>query len=290
MNISEEIIDSFVRGDLSGADLETFNNALSADPKLRQEVSFQKDIVESLKNYRHQQLKSRLNAIDVKPVGGIFTSPYVKLAASIGIVALLTGSFVLFNKTTTVSNNNGTENVTNDSENTINTISEESQTTVAADNSQTESEELKNSSSIQHSNTLISKESPKQAEEVPSYSEPSDKDMDEDFGIEHVNEDVNMPAMNDGSASISSPQVKVSIVKENKNLGYRFFNNQLFLHGNFSNSTYELFELNNKPSKQLFLYFENNYYELIQGKTKITALTPITDKAILLQLTQLREH
>lgn len=288
MNISEEIIDSFVRGDLSGADLEAFNKALTADPKLQQEVSFQKDIVDSIKNYKHQQLKSRLNAIEIKPAG-FFSSPYIKLAASIGVVALLTGGFVLFTK------QNSPENsiIASASENTINTISENTQSAIVASKTETNATAVESSPLAKKSNennSTSKKTTASASSSTTSYPEPSEAEMDEDFTIAPANEDVTMPTSNDGSTSISSPQIKVSIVKEEKNLGYRFFNNQLYLHGNFSNSTYELFELNNKPSKQLFLYFENNYYELIQGKTKITALSPITDKATLLQLTQLREH
>src|SRR6478609_7091153 len=100
MNISEETIDAFLRGDLSETEVAAFNKAVSADPKLQQEVSIQKDIIDAVKQNRHQQLKDRLNAIDVKPVGvGFFSSPYFKLAASIGVVALIVGSFSMFNNT-----------------------------------------------------------------------------------------------------------------------------------------------------------------------------------------------
>src|SRR6187402_149621 len=101
MNISEETIDSFLRGDLSETELTAFNKAVSADPKLQQEVSIQRDIIDAVKQNRHQQLKDRLNAIDIKPVGvGFFSTPYFKLAASIGVVALIVGSFSVFNNNT----------------------------------------------------------------------------------------------------------------------------------------------------------------------------------------------
>jgi hypothetical protein len=301
MNISEETIDSFLRGDLSGADLEKFNSALAADPKLQQEVSIQRDIVESLKQYRHQQLKNRLNSIEMKPVGlGTFSSTYIKLAASIGVVALLVGGYILFNK-----NNVSSSISTNEAEKaTVNSEIGESITTGAE--TPASDKTIANTTTAATENTSISSETAsknpavsdtkksssnnvKGSKKSTAYTEPSDTEMNEDYAMDKVNDDFSIPTINDGSASISAPQIKVSIVKE-KNLGYRFFNNQLFLHGNFSNSTYELYELNNKPSKQLFLYFENNYYELIQGKTKVTDLIPITDKTTLLQLTQLREH
>lgn len=301
MNISEETIDSFLRGDLSETEIAAFNKAVAADPKLQQEVSIQRDIIDAVKQNRHQQLKDRLNAIDVKPVGvGFFSTPYVKLAASIGVVALIVGSFSVFNSnketisTVVASSATGTESTeTSPIPSAENASSKTEKTSSATTIEQTENNVTAQSSKVVAANTSKSTKSSnaKNTASDATYEEPSEEPLDSDNAIQGINDNFNMPTMNhDGNtSSISSPQIKVSIVKEN-NLGYRFFNNQLFLHGNFSNSTYELFELNNKPSKQLFLYFENNYYELIQGKTKVTSLTPITDKAILLQLTQLREH
>jgi hypothetical protein len=307
MNITEETIDSFLRGDLSEAEQTAFNKAVAADPKLQQEVSIQKDIIDSVKQYRHQQLKDRLNAIDVKPVGfAFYSSPYFKLAASIGAVALIIGAFSLFtnnetkeNATVVESSTTGTESIVQSNETissiaSANTNSETANSKVEPATSSPVTTGNKNTvaATSNTANTKATNNTPSKAQKAPentSYKDASEETIDaDDMGI---NDNFDMPSMNHGgnASSISSPQIKVSIVKEN-NLGYRFFNNQLFLHGNFSNSTYELFELNNKPSKQLFLYFENNYYELIQGKTKVTALNPITDKAVLLQLTHLREH
>lgn len=302
MNISEEIIDSFLRGDLNSAETEAFNNALSADPELQQEVSIQKDIVEALKGHRHQQLKNRLNSIDVKPAG-VFGSSYVKLAASMGMVALLVGSFALFStddpkesglvqtRTTTSSESNKNQPLSVSEElsqadqpqtKVLAAATEHSGTSVnsKAVSVDAETNSVKNSS--------IDKTTKKSAAKL-TYSEIDADEMDGGFTIQPQTDGVDMSAVNHGSATSTTSQVKVNIVKD-KDLAYRFFNNQLYLHGNFSNSTYELYELNNSPSKQLFLYFAGNYYELIQGKTKVTTLTPITDKATLAQLSQLKAH
>jgi hypothetical protein len=307
MNITEEIIDSFLRGDLSEAEQAAFNKAILADPKLQQEVSIQKDIIDSVKQHRHQQLKDRLNAIDVKPVGiGFFYSPYFKLAASIGVVALLVGSFVWFNNDNKEESAATVESSVTGVELTAKTDEPASIASTETSKPNSESEKIisapetttaagtvttaSTTATVSKTNNKSDLKSQKNASDA-NFENLSEESIESDNTIDGINDNFDMPAMNHGgnTSSISSPQIKVSIVKEN-NLGYRFFNNQLFLHGNFSNSTYELFELNNKPSKQLFLYFENNYYELLQGKTKVTSLTPITDKAILLQLTQLREH
>ncbi len=299
MNISEEIIDSFLRGDLSAAETEAFNAAMHADPKIQQEVSIQKDIVEALKSHRHQQLKNRLNSIDVKPAG-LFASSYVKLAASMGVVALLVGSFTLFTVDqeelllVKTSQNTVPQPTQNQSVLAKEQISELPQNDVSVATKKKEvavnSKATETTVENKTLNTSATKKTDKNSIKTPAYSEIDTEDMDGGFTIQPQTDGVDISAINHGSAGSTASQVKVNIVKEDKDLAYRFFNNQLYLHGNFSNSTYELYELNNSPSKQLFLYFDGKYYELIQGKTKLTTLAPITDKATLTQLSQLKAH
>lgn len=292
MKISEEIIDSFLRGDLSIADTEAFTNALSADPKLQQEVSIQQDIVNTLKAHRHQQLKNRLNSIDVKP-GGLLVSSYVKLAASIGLVALLVSTFMLFSRDKDEAAVLKTEQnefpELKKSQATVN--SEKASKAPSTDNNAVANNQEPASNNTGSALKPVSKNSVQKKHTAANvtYSEMDTEEMDEQFNIHPQTDGVDLSTISHSSVSSSTSQIKVNIVKDN-DLAYRFFNNQLYLHGNFSNSPYELYELNNSPSKQLFLYFEGSYYELIQGKTKVTPLTPIKDKATLVQLSQLKAH
>jgi hypothetical protein len=309
MNISEEIIDSFVRGELKGSELDSFNNAVASNPQLQEQVAFQKEIVGSINQFRHQQLKSRLNAIAVKPVGvSLLTSNYAKIIATITALAILLGGYAVYDNLYT--NTNAIVSNTNSSETTIITSgtstlqsnnspsNKEVTTTTTEVHKQSKSNTAKSTqvntkaASVNTTATKTADPSRKASEsnkESVINTDYSDPQMESDNMIDGINDNFEMPSMNTGGvrSSTSAPQIKVNIIKDN-NLGYQFFNNQLFLHGNFSNSTYELLELNNKPTKQLFLYFEDNYYELIQGKTKTTPLSPIKDSTVLLQLNQLR--
>ncbi len=306
MNISEETIDSFLRGDLAGSELEQFNQALRSDPKLQQEVSLQSDIVDSIKQYRHSQLKNRLNSIEVAPVStSSYFSAYIKLAASIGAVALLIGSYaILTNKKTedaVSSSITSTEQIsaaqTTEEQTSSNKIAVAASDLEPVNNNASAPVSSKNATTVTVANKSDVKGSKKA--DLSQTNEPATATQETVFSEEMAgdeesfasgSENMTIPGANHDTHSNTSTSVKVNIVKEKNILAYRFFNNELYLHGNFSNSPYELFELNNKPSKQLFLYFENNYYELVQGKTKVTTLVPITDKATLSQLAQLRVH
>ena len=300
MNITEEIIDSYLRGDLRGADLGAFNKALASNLTLKQDVSTQSEIIDSIKQHRHQQLKSRLNSIEIKPVGfGIFSSGYVKLAASVGVVALLIGGYTLLSDSentdkTSISKDTNTQKVstTDQSTDAVTLTKNASEPNVATPTNTTSNNVAATNVTSTSSSTKLAgaKNNKQQTQRSTTYQEPNAETSDVDYNTDEFGDNITMPSINTGGASASStPNIKVNIVKE-QDLGYRFYNNQLFLHGNFTSSTYELYELNNKPSKQLFLYFESNYYELIQGKTKVTKLSPITDEAILAQLMQLRTH
>ncbi|MGN6646306.1 MAG: hypothetical protein ACTHJT_07235 [Cytophaga sp.] len=302
--MSEETIDSFLRGDLAGSELENFNQALRSDPKLQQEVSLQRDIVDSIKQYRHSQLKNRLNSIEVASVStSNYFSAYIKLAASIGAVALLIGSYaVLTNKktqdTASITSTGQISSAQTAQEQTspdktvaanaeLESVNNNASTAPAVSKGTTTASVVNKADSKTTKNVDLTQTNESATQETVFSEEMSGEDESFASGSENMT----IPGSNhEVHSNTSTSVVKVNIVKEKNILAYRFFNNELYLHGNFSNSPYELFELNNKPSKQLFLYFENNYYELVQGKTKVTTLVPITDKATLLQLAQLREH
>ncbi|MBC7451367.1 MAG: hypothetical protein H7259_07745 [Cytophagales bacterium] len=297
MNISEETIDLYLRGDLSEPELQAFKRAIDADPKLKQEIDFQSDVVNSLKNYRHQQLKSRFDKLEIPAGGNIIgsgytSSIYTKFAASILVVALLIGGSSIWlnnqNPTQTPDSNNSVAVVPTTPSPSKNEVTKTENSSAVIANTTQENVISANTSQAKKASKTTVKVSIKQ-NRIRKDSELFDEVAGEQNSPDMLNPDFEMPVINDGTSSAGIQNVKVNIVKE-KNLGYRFFNNQLFLHGNFSNSTYELFELNNAPSKQLYLYFENNYYELLQGKTKVTSLNPITNKATLVQLNQLRER
>ncbi len=60
-----EIIESYLRNELSAAERADFEQLVRQDPLLYNEFLLQKEIVSGLHSYRKEQLKSRLNQIDV---------------------------------------------------------------------------------------------------------------------------------------------------------------------------------------------------------------------------------
>lgn len=69
-----EIIEAYLRNNLSGEQKNDFEELVRQDPLLYNEFVFQQDIVSGLQNHRKEQLKSRLNQVDVSnpaQLGGV---------------------------------------------------------------------------------------------------------------------------------------------------------------------------------------------------------------------------
>ena len=94
---------------------------------------------------------------------------------------------------------------------------------------------------------------------------------------------VNTSKNTNPAASVQNVSIKTI---EDNALGYRYFNNELYLHGNFSKDKYKL--INAASQKEMYLYFDNQYYLLKQGTTKVTPLKAIADKQLISRLEILR--
>ena len=286
-----QTIDAYLSGKMDASEKTSFENGLTQDPLLKQELDLQKNIVESLKGRRKAELKARLDNIDVS---GLATSAANttawKIAAGVFIGAgILTAGYLFYKETP-------------QQKITKNYISQQS-TPIAADGT--------NQNSISTATPLIVAEEPQTpAEIVPqkkSTKETAKKSApviethtdnvdpnplpiaDTDF---HPDANVSMPNGNisQENTNINSEiDVAVDAKSENK-FHYKYFNNKLYLYCDFSSKPYDLLELNTKKTKELYLFFDNQYYELKSGQLEATALKPIKNSTIISQLELIRKN
>ncbi|HXA01662.1 MAG TPA: hypothetical protein VNW99_06725 [Cytophagaceae bacterium] len=295
-----ENIEAYITNKMSAADKASFQNELAKDPLLNNEIDLQKDIIESLKEHRKAQLKNRLNNIDVTT-----TTNYtgLKVAASILLAGLI--SFAGYNYLNNNKKNNQNIPVTN---NTV--ISPEK--TVITNNSKpeviTEKEKTNNTTnnidikgtvitSNQSSNSTIITRTTRTITQTtvesvnPAFNTPDVKDRHEEGdGIKSDN-NISMPKGDVGNNNDESSldNLKIEKIKDKKhNLFYQYYNNKLFLYGDFDSKPYEILELNTLKDKQLYLYFEDKYYGLKQNQIDITALELISNKETLHKLNEIR--
>jgi hypothetical protein len=65
---------------------------------------------------------------------------------------------------------------------------------------------------------------------------------------------------------------------------------KLYLYGKFDNGLYEVIDLGRKVGKQSFLFYQNTYYQVLPGTSKVTQLMPTDDKGIVASLDKLRKR
>ena len=289
-----ENIESYIANKMSASDRALFENELAKDPLLSNEINLQKDIVESLKAFRKAELKGRLNNIEVS-VGSSYTG--LKVAASVLLASLISfGTYYYFTGNNTpdkpeleplalsVQHSNSNVNT--------NSITESNE-------SKTENNKIKVSK--KDDIVIVQKATKRKPAVAPSPVIPEEKtnapilnsqDVKDKFNEEEFQNgnDLQMPKGDVGTTTninnIENLHIEVKNTK--KQFHYQYYNNKLFLFGDFDSSPYEIFELNSKKDKELYLLYNNEFYGLKQGQTKITPLVIIKDNEKLNALNALR--
>jgi hypothetical protein len=299
-----ENIEAYITNKMPAADKISFQNELAKDPLLNNEIDLQKDIIAALKQQRKAELKTRLNKIQIDT-----TTNYagLKVAASILLAGLI--SFGTYNYISSQKNNRNTissnNTVAGSSEKTITTNSGESNNNVITENktskaASTNSNDIKgtviaknelndNASSTIATKAITRNKTAESGDPVANAPEIKDR-YDESDGIKTDN-DIKMPKgdFSNTNDESSLDNLKIETIKDkNHNLFYQYYNNKLFLYGDFDSKPYEILELNTIKDKQLYLYFENNYYGLHSNQTEITPLSVIKDKGTLSNLELIR--
>jgi hypothetical protein len=295
---NQENIESYLANKMSAGDKARFENELAKDPLLKNEINLQKDIVESLKGFRKAELKARLNNIEVG-MGSNYTG--IKVAASIILASLLSfGSYYYFS-----GNNNQSNQETENRSPVASNNSTESKNNIApvvVEKNNTEVIEKTNAKTSTKDDVIINKKkSPKvtnsadpsvKADEgsLPAFNSPEIKDQFGDIEKFQNETNIQMPKGDVGQTTdnhtINDLQVEVKNTK--KQFHYQYYNHKLFLYGDFDSNPYEIFELNTKKGKELYLFHNNEFYGLKQGQTKVTPLQLIKDTEKLSALNALR--
>jgi hypothetical protein len=283
MELSEKI-ELYLNNQLNETEKSAFEAQMASDKSIQTEVNFQKQVQQGFEQYKLNTLKSNLQNIPISMESTAVS--YTKwIIAGIAASALLIGTTLLItnqkeevNQTSTDSKSNhviqeqSTNNNTpecigcNTSEETTKT---ETSNAIAVQNKNTSKKKTSNSKS---NASVVSKSS--------TIEEPS---FELDNQSNTSNDDVQVT--DNYKPSNNNSTVVVSINKSNnKSMYYQFSGNKLNLFGDFSSSTYEIVELNNNGRKQLYLKFNNAYFELDQNKVTKTLLTEVNNEKTLQKL------
>lgn len=288
MNLDHELIDKYLSGKMSAADKMAFEDGLVKDPLLKQEVAMQQAVVSAIKIQRKAELKARLNNIQVPLNGGM--SLGWKIVAGVAVAtSLFTAGYLSFN---------GKPIVLEKPTTTVE-YKPDSAPKIASENVT-----LPESVSVVDAQPLVSQEPAKNSKKAVQKTDKktnktslpiSESDMPVVSQADHdIHAESNATAPNGNiSSTAGTMNSRVEVALDSKSefkFHYKHFNNKLYLLCDFGNKPYDLIELNTKKVHSLYLYFDNQYYELKSNQTDITALKPIKNSDTIKQLETIRSH
>ena len=278
----QEKIDQYLLNQLSPADKTKFEELIAGDSHLKSEVVLQQSVVVALGNTSAIQLKSRLQKIPVSmaSTGNALRLKWIGAAAITTVAAgliifLLTGQ----EKTDGSSESATTQQISSTESKETAAAAAEQTIATATDYPTTAVVEQKATEKKHKSRT-----SAPAATELKAFDNSANFNDTETGNVSTPNADNSSAPANtlytETNNKLSNLSVNVD-TSNPKDKSYQFTGSKLTLFGDFNNKPYELLELNNKGQKNLFLSYNNEYYELIWGQMKKTPLKKVSHKETL---------
>jgi len=285
----EQLVGSYLDNEMSEIERLEFENQLLHDSELREEYNFQKDLINGIKEVRRVELKARLDNIPIntplyQTIG--FKSVIVaSISAGIGF-----GAYYLFNQ------NDDLEiseiNITQKQEITVEqeSVPEIPEAIAPIINDKKKSEQ-KAETSAEKIFPPVAMNTEEEAQEEPKIIQPNviEPDVvegfeDEDFTSEEINVENQINDLEKVKENVEST-VEIATVKDRRNkFHYKFFENKLFLLGDFNDMPYEIIELNTSSGKSYFLFYNDSFYKLESEQLKPTPLERIENDSLVNEL------
>ncbi len=273
-----ETIEAYLKGSLAPEEKLLFEIQMDEDPVLRSEVDFQRDVITALKETRVAALKSRLNDVPLH-------TPLLRRPQTWGIAAVLSSILMVggyFYYQEAANPTLVAPRVKLDREpahympdNTrpvvparpeppftakvqpaeeVNQVKPESPSVSIAANDKpvTQSAVAEVPAKRYNTNTLPDIQRP----DVVTRFDDQFTTLDDTYAKTPVFNS------NDAQQSLQVQVTEPDSFKRDSKLYYRYFDDKLYLIGNFNDSPYEVLALNTNKSRELYLYYKNTYYAL----------------------------
>jgi hypothetical protein len=305
---SHEDIEAYLSNQMPAAQRSAFESQIATDPLLKQEVGFQQDMISAIRTHRQNALKSRLDALEIPAAEPAFyTLPAFKWAASILVASvasiggymylqdqgqdLLTLSpeadVVVIEAPVTSTLPFLFEEVAEPAEESPQpALAESLDATAVAPAPATAPAPKQKTSSITASrlaaaSEILSSEGDFIIPEPGAVTAP----------IFNKDGNIKVPTGNIANAQVTEPLVNVDVKvinDTNEGFHYQYYNNKLFLYGNFDEQPYELLEVNTSEGKNLFMHYKGEFFKLESNALQKTPLLKIKDPKLLSELELLK--
>jgi hypothetical protein len=293
----QNLLDGFFEGTLSTSEESTLMNRLATDADLKSEFEFQKDIINTIKESRKLELKSRLDNISIKWYDNISNGWKVAATATIVTVSTLTAYYFI------------------DMQEEFGNRIDLAQNEILVDAFDTEVADIPQkphaiaNENIEKSKTIENTEQVKEAvtQETVIHESADQVVANTDRTVEVIGPDViedfeevdNMELENVSSGDINTmtpsredlhSSVEINTVLHKKyNFHYNFSHGTLTLYGNFEDVPYEILEINSTSGKSFYLNYKDNFYNII-STNNIIPLQPVTNESLINELKIVKEN
>ncbi len=306
----EEQVESYLLGTLDDRQRSDFENALKNNPDLQSELKFQQQIITGIRDYRKTQLKARLDQV-VIPAGGVsnyFSTLGAKVAGSVIVASIGIGIFYFANTddNSNVAIQQEFPTPVEIPESPLPTQPDEEEIVVAPKETSTFNEDQVEVSSADPDNPIATESvSEVVANEIPAVADNSSDEVsisdeeqfftpeidlpEDDFDPsetdfsqeEELTEDVGNPV------TLGTSLINIEVAGPANTRSFRYFEGKLSLFGDFSESPYEILELNADDERQVYLYYDGDYHKIFLTRVTIP-LKKLEDRALVLRLEGLR--
>jgi len=281
-----ELLDGFFEGTLSSSEESTLMNRLKTDTDLKSEFELQQDIINTIRETRKMELKSRLDNIPIKWYHNISNSWKVAATATVITVSTLTAYYFI--------------NIQDDFKTRIDLAQNE----IILDELNSERVEIPEKPEAETLKEVIEIQAPRHESVADPVEETSElettvtarnenidivvPDIIEDFEeVDNIEpEDITSGDINTMTPSREDlhSSVEINTVLHKKfNFHYNFSGGTLTLYGNFEDVPYEILEINSATGKRFYLNYKDQFYNII-NTDNIIPLQPVTNENLINEL------
>jgi hypothetical protein len=312
MNLSPlppDATDLYLRGELDASTKALYEQHLEADPAMKADLEFQETLTQGLGvAKRRAELKSMLQQTPVSAGFSFLQSGLAQWSAAAISAAVVVGTLWYINQPSST-NQDASPAVAVQSATSQATTSPSVPTLPAPEASSVLEEPLAAAepaaSQVSHADPVSPQPKVHQAQQpsvkranqasdqTSTFDEPSaeSKAPAGSEMISGVGDNMNSPSVLPKNNAESASAVSETILKTDPayQMHYQFVDGKLYLYGKFNKGLYEVIDLSGKNGKRSFLYYQETYYQVLPGTSKITALEQTADKSIVASLDKLRK-
>jgi hypothetical protein len=282
----QELLEGFFEGTLSSSEESTLMNKLATDADFKSEFELQQDIINTIRETRKMELKSRLDNIPIKWYHNISNSWKVAATATVITVSTLTAYYF-------IDIQDAFKNRIDLAQNEI--ILNELTSDQVDIPQKPEAEAVVEAVEIPVSSPETIVETSEEATAMETTVIPRDRNIDvvvpdviEDFEeVDNIEPEIvtsgDINTMTPSREDLHSSVEINTVIHKKYNFHYNFSGGTLTLYGNFEDVPYEILEINSATGKRFYLNYKDQFYNIISTEN-IIPLQPVTDENLINEL------